>query len=101
MEQVNCVFFPPRVFSLVLLMRSADYDGAWVRGRRQGWGVFKWGDGSKYEGEWSKGKFVCTLQHECGVDSCGQAKLTAWAFTHFLEAKARMKESGEMEKLTV
>jgi hypothetical protein len=52
------------------------------------------------KGNGAKASLVA-LCNMCGIDACGQAKLTAWAFTHWLEVKARTKESGEMEKLTV
>ncbi len=35
----------------------------------------------------------------CNCDSCVQGKRMEWVFTHSLEAKAPMKENGEMERL--
>jgi hypothetical protein len=37
----------------------------------------------------------------CNDDSYVQGKLMGWEFIPLLEAKAHMKESGEMEKLMV
>jgi hypothetical protein len=85
-------------------MQSSEYDGAWVRGRRQGWGVFRWSDGSKYEGEWSKGKFyfdsvlLFCIDFDIQSHVRVQGKRMEWVFTRFHEAKVLTKESGGMEK---
>lgn len=43
---------------------GATYDGEWIGGFRDGYGVQKWPDGAQYEGQWKdnrahgKGKFI-------------------------------------------
>lgn len=39
-----------------VLKEDAVYEGEFVKGSKEGWGVLAWPDGSKLEGHWSKGK---------------------------------------------
>jgi hypothetical protein len=32
------------------------YEGAYVDDKKEGFGIFSWPDGKKYEGEWRNGK---------------------------------------------
>ena len=43
---------PPQTFP----NNGATYEGEWMNGERDGYGIQQWADGSRYEGEWRNGK---------------------------------------------
>ena len=40
----------------VLLVDGRTYEGQYIQDMKEGYGVFKWPDGWKYEGFWKQGK---------------------------------------------
>ena len=51
------------------------YEGEYAMDKKQGHGIYTWSDGRKYDGEWDNGK-----QHGIGIyyDAQGNAKKGQW-----------------------
>ena len=80
---------------VILIKVNLRFLGEYLNGKKEGFGVYVWGDGRRYEGFWKEGK-----QHGDGIFHLDKESIKGrWENGGFKEAYNNNSFLSEIEKL--